>query len=92
METLILQRAFIIGLIVICIWACFLESMIFGKIRDIDMPDWLAQPLWNCPICMVPYYGSVVYWLVFKGSIIEWILVIMVAMGINTIFVKVKKN
>lgn len=92
METLILQRAFIISLIVIAIWATMLPNMIFGKIRDIKMPEWLADPLYDCPICSCPYYGSVAYWIIFHDTVMMWIIVILVAMGINTVFVKIKKN
>lgn len=92
METIILKQALIISLIVIAIWATMLPNMIFGKIRDVKMPDWLASPIYDCPICSQPYYGSIIYWVFFNGSVKEWVLVIGVAMGIATIFVKVKRN
>ncbi len=92
MEIIIIKRAIIISFIVIAIWATMLPNMIFGKIRDIEMPDWLATPLYDCPICQTPWYGTILYVIFFRQNWVEWILVIGVAMGINTIFVKMKKN
>lgn len=92
MELIVIQRAFIIATIVIAIWCCYLPGMILGKINDIEMPEWLASPVYHCSVCMTPYYGSAVYWVFFHQSVMDWILVIGVAMGICTIFVKIKKN
>lgn len=92
METLIIKQAFIITCIVVAIWAMMLPDMLFEKIRDIEMPEWLSSPLYSCPICQIPYYGSVAYWVIFHNSWINWIIVILVAMGMATIFVKIKKN
>lgn len=79
------------------IWACFLEGMIFGFVRkflEIRISEYLQQPLFDCPVCMTPYYGSVAYWLIvlsgkWQGDWIEWIIVILVAAGINTVFIKI---
>lgn len=69
-----------------------METMVFGKIRELNVPDWMENPLFECPVCMQPYYGSAIYWLFLGSSIKEWVLVILVAMGIATIFVKLKRN
>lgn len=92
METIIIQKAIIISLIVISFWCMFLEGMIFGKIRELEIPEWMKPPLYDCPVCMMPHYGSIFYWIFFPLNISEWILVILVAMGIATVFVKIKKN
>ena len=92
METLIIEKAIIISFSVIAIWCMMLNGMIFGKIRELNVPKWMREPLYECPVCSTPYYGSIIYWLFLRGGIIEWILVIFVAMGIATIFVKIKRN
>lgn len=81
-----------ISFIVIALWCMMLNGMIFGKIRDIKMPDWLTNPIFDCPVCQMPYYGSIFYWWLFHESVKDWVVVILVAMGIATIFVKIKRN
>jgi hypothetical protein len=52
------------------------------------------QPLFACNVCLSPYYGSVIYWLLwgfhwspfYQAGInhwVEWIVVIIGAMGFN---------
>lgn len=93
--TLIIQQAFVIFCIVITIWICMLNGMIFGKIGDYGdshFPDWLKKIVYDCAVCQTPYYGSAAYWVLFGNGWQEWIVVILVAMGMATIFVKLKKN
>mgnify|MGYP001147184337 CR=1 FL=1 len=92
-ETLIIERGFIISLIVITIWKCFQPQMILGFIGnwlERKYPLWLRFPICECPVCMQPYYGGVIYWMVWGQSWQEWILCIGVAMGIATFFTKIK--
>jgi hypothetical protein len=88
---MVLYKAFCISFIVIAIWATYWEHMIFGfvtKIGEKYLPEWLQKPLFSCPICLCPWYGTVIYWMFFPGPIAEYIVTIVVAMGINTVFVK----
>jgi len=88
-----LEKVVIIALIVIAVWAVYLNGMIFGKIGNYvtqKFPHWLSKPLVDCPICQTPYYGSVAYWLIWGESVKEWIFVVIAAMGLVTIFVKMK--
>src|SRR5580765_7085282 len=94
-ELHIIQQAFIIFCIVITLWCCMLNGMILGFIGDwgdTHLPDWAKHIIYDCGVCMTPYYGSLAYWIIFGNSWQEWILVILVAMGMATIFVKMKRN
>lgn len=51
------------------------------------LPEKITFPLYACPICMTPAYGSVIYWIFVGNSVKEWILVVLAAMGINALFV-----
>jgi hypothetical protein len=85
-----LEKILITALIVMFIWATMLEGMIFGKIREwfINLNDFYAKFVWDCPICMTPWYGSGVYWIIWGNSWQEWLIVIFAAAGLNTVFVK----
>lgn len=88
-----IEKSVIIALLVIAVWAVFLDGMIFGKIGNYineKFPHWLSKPMVDCPICMCFYYGSAAYWLIWGESVKEWIFVVIAAMGFVTIFVKMK--
>ena len=92
MEKIIIQKAFIIAMMVIALWCCFLPGMIFGKINYLRIRNYIKSPLYECPVCMSAWYGSVIYWFCFAGSWHEWLIVIPVSMGMITFFVKIKKD
>jgi len=72
------------------IWATFWPGMIFGGIRDLlaNLNEKLKQPLFECPVCMCPYYGSILYWIIWGESVKEWLIVVFAAAGMNAVFVK----
>lgn len=97
--SLIIQQSLVISLCVIAIWATMWEGMIFGFIRKWG-EDYLFEKeqlmAYDCPICMCPYYGTLIYffstffslqdgWL---PAIITYVVTIISAMGINAILVK----
>ena len=96
--SLIIQQSLVISLCVIAIWATMWEGMIFDFISKWG-EDYLFENeqkiAFSCPICMCPYYGSVIYlaaffslkdgWLV---GILTYVLTIISAMGVNAILVK----
>lgn len=90
-----IEKILIISFIVMAIWASMLEGEIFGKIRKLgnkDNPKFFEKPLYDCPVCMTPYYGSIAYWLIYglwlhAASWQEWIVVVLAAMGLNAILV-----
>lgn len=89
-----LEKIVITSFIVMAIWATMLEGMIFGIIRVwfANLAEKYQKPLFECPICLTPWYGSLVYWLLWGESLREWGIVIIAAMGLNTVFVKLFKD
>lgn len=85
-----IEKIFIVSFIVCGIWACFWESMIFGSFRRIGgkWPEWLQAPIFDCPVCMAPYYGTIIYWVALGNDWKEWIIVILSSLGLNAIFIK----
>lgn len=80
-----LEHAAIISLLVLSIWYTMQEGEIFGSIGIFfqnHFPAKIQSPLWECNVCMTPWYGSVLYILIYG---INWKLpiVVIVAMGIN---------
>lgn len=63
---------FYISLIVLFIHATTWEGMIFEKIKDFIKPEgMLYKPIYGCPICMTPWYGTIMY-LVFWRNCLSW--------------------
>ena len=90
-----IEKVLIISFIVIAIWCMFLDGMILGNIGnwvDRTLPTWLKEPICECCVCMCFWYGTALYWIIWGGSVKEWLIVVFASMGFNTIFVKLKKN
>lgn len=90
MEAKLLMQVFIVSFLVMFIWATMLEEMIFGKVRIlfVNLNEFYKKPFFECPICMAPHYGTAIYWLLFGNNWKEWLIVIFIAAGINTVYVK----
>ena len=57
-------NAIIISLIVLAIHATTWQYMIFNELAHWlrkHLPLWLQNPLFDCPFCMTPYYGTLLY-------------------------------
>lgn len=96
--SVIIQQSLVISLCVIAIWATMWEGMVFGFIREWG-ENYLFENerkvAFDCPICMCPYYGSIVYFIAFFSlsegwwpAIITYVVTIIAAMGWNAILVK----
>jgi len=85
-----LEQIFITSFIVMAVWSTMWEDAIFGFIRKglQHLPEKLQMPIFDCPICMVPYYGSAAYWLIWGNNFKEYIVVIIASMGLNAVLVK----
>lgn len=92
----ILINALIISLSVMAIWVSFRDGMIFGfverRMENAEAPHWLKSIVYECPICMVPYYGSILiaYSMFFNTEHhfnfnADTPITILCSMGINTI-------
>lgn len=73
------------------IWATMWEEAIFEFIRnwgDKHLPEKPRKPLYDCPVCMAPWYGTAIYWIIWGNDWKEWLIVIIAAMGLNAILIK----
>lgn len=80
--------ALIISLLVLSIWYTMQEGEIFGKLGHwfwAHTHKKLHPPLYECNVCMTPWYGSVIY-LLWHGVTWEWPIVVITAMGLNILY------
>jgi len=52
----------------------------------------MRNPIFDCPICMTPWHGTYIYWLIWHNSYKEWLICIIAAMGLNYIIAKLSPN
>lgn len=87
MVDFVLMSAFL-SLCVMFIWACMYEGMIFGFVRELPIPSFAAKPIYDCIICMTPWWGSLILFAAsaFYGfDFIYWWPTAVLASGINVI-------
>ena len=83
-----IEHAFIIAMIVLFIHACSWQGLIFEGIKKLIKPEGhIYKPIYGCPICMTPYYGTIIYLLFFRLSFTDWLLTIGTAAGMSVISV-----
>ncbi len=81
-----LEQSIIIALLVLAIWYTYQEGEIFGFVQK--WSHWkIAPALFDCNVCMTPYYGSVLYVLIW-GVNWQWPVVVITSMGINAVINK----
>lgn len=81
-------QAFAISLIVLFWHATTWDGMINQWIKKVVPPKgMLYKPLYGCPICCCPYYGSALYWLIYGYSWQDWLITIGVASGFSVLWV-----
>lgn len=82
------EQAAIIALIILFFHATTWETHIFHGIRKyIPEEHKLAKPIYNCPICMTPWWGTLIYWLFFHIGFADWLLTVGAASGFGVISV-----
>lgn len=82
----------IISLFVFGVWIVFQPNMIFetlGNTMGAILPEWVSMPLFDCPICMVPYYGTIYFLVTAQAFHVEQIFVVIGAMGLNAILARI---
>lgn len=81
--------ALISSLVILFFHATTWEGHIFSVIKKIIKPDWkISKPLYGCPICMSPYYGTIFYLVVDRDpSIFEWLALIFTTGGFSVLWV-----
>jgi hypothetical protein len=81
-------NALTISLIILFIHACTWDGHIFEFVRTwIDEKKKISKPVYNCPICMTPYYGTVLWFIFFKSDFKDWFLTIGAAAGFSVLYV-----
>lgn len=64
------------------------EGEILGFVGDWlskTLPPKLHNPIFECPVCMGFWYGSIAYWIVYHNSIREWVIIAVCTVGFNAI-------
>lgn len=85
-----MEHIFILSFLVFAIHYTMQEGEIFeglGKLFS-RLPSYVHDPLYDCPVCMVPWYGSIIFLIFWQGDVTEWIMTIFPAMGLNAIILK----
>lgn len=83
-----ITNALIISLIVLAIHSFTWEGMIFEPIKKIIKPEgMLYKPIYGCPICMTPWWGTLIYLIFIHLSIADWFLTVGAATGLSVISV-----
>jgi hypothetical protein len=86
-----IEPVLIISFMVFAIWYTMQPGEIFGKLGDWlerNLPEVLHSPVFDCAICMTPWYGSAIYWLIWGQSWLHWLSCVIGAMGLNVILSK----
>lgn len=96
-----LTQAFIIAFIVYFLKATTWKGMIFHqpKERLEKLPYFIRMPFIECPICMTPWWGLVVYIIAHYAGLPEFeeltffnvLFTVAVASGINTVILIINK-
>lgn len=77
-----------ISLMILFLHATTWEGMIFEGIKKIIKPEgMLYKAIYGCPICMCPWYGSLIYWLFVGSSMLSWLFTVGAACGLCVIYV-----
>lgn len=86
----------IIFFIVLAIWYTMQPKEIFeqlGYFLKLILPKKLWPPVFECNVCMTPWYGSIVYWILpWERSFIWWLPVVIAAMGLQVVLNKLSSK
>src|SRR5688500_3234885 len=91
-----IEKIFIISFLVFAIWYTMKPGEIFAGAAnwfERRLPEKIHPAVFACPVCMVPWYGSVLYWtipwidigVVSENSLKQWPVAVIAAMGLNAI-------
>ncbi len=69
-----ITQALAIAMIILFLHATTWDGHIFEGIRKyIDEDKKISKPIYNCPICMTPWWGSLIYFLLMPyGDMATW--------------------
>lgn len=89
-----IEHSLIIAFIVLAIHYTMQDGEIFGKLGNWfanNLPHAIHQPVFDCNVCMTPWYGSAMYVAIW-GVNWQWPVVVIAAMGMNVLFNKWEPN
>lgn len=71
-------------------WWCFQKGEILGRIQTLfaALKPSLKKPLFDCPVCMHFWYGTLFYWLIYGADWRTWLIVVIAGVGVNAVMVK----
>lgn len=85
----------ITALIVLFFHVCTWKGMVFSFVSEFfkDFPDYIKKPLYDCPICMAPWWGPSIVacgiagdvWMV--SNVWQLLMVVAGAAGVNTLLI-----
>lgn len=78
-------QATIIALLVLSVWYTMKEGEIFSSLGDWlekTLPEKIHPAVFACNVCMTPWYGSILYVIIYEVSW-QWPVVVIAAMGMN---------
>jgi hypothetical protein len=84
-----------IFLLVLSIWYTMQPGEIFGKLGlwlGVKLPAKLHPPVFECNVCMTPWYGSVIYWVLYANGGKDWLITIIAAMGMQVVLNKLSSK
>lgn len=87
-----IEKIIIASLFSFAVWYTMQEGEIFGKLGDWfsdHLPPALHNPVFDCPVCMSFWYGSISYWILFHRFVIEGLAVAICAVGLSYIITKI---
>ena len=90
-----IEKIFVITTLVFFIWGTFQDGNIFEKVGNYfeeKLGEFWCKPVTCCVVCMMPYYGSALYWLLYANSWQEWLLVVFVSAGLAKIITTLSPN
>lgn len=82
-------QIFIVSTIVFALWYSFKDGEIFGAFQKVNLRKF-ANPLRDCPVCMTPWYGTLIYFLYTDPGLAHFrdlVFTIIPAMGVNVILI-----
>lgn len=91
MIEIIIIISFIVLFIHVTLWPGMIFASIGEKLKV--LPEFIRKPLYDCPICMTPYYGSLILWMGNVSKVcrvhnpVQWIFILFAAAGVNTVLI-----
>lgn len=76
---------------VLCIWYTMQPGEIFevlGYILKNTFPKKFHPPLFECNVCMTPWFGSILYWIIYGHGWEDWLFTVFIAMGMQIVLNK----